>query len=112
MSQNNYTRSCNCKNKYIHINNVWHFFGIFIYFKKPLLGSFKLNFQKFQQLREKHAKYTCCCVFVIVTQWLEKQLYFHKLRLQLSTISTSISTNFPFSAKPFANYFVSNISSR
>jgi len=22
MSQNNYTRSCKCKNKYIHINNV------------------------------------------------------------------------------------------
>jgi hypothetical protein len=35
-------------------------------FQKIGFGSFKLNFPKFQQLRNKNAKYILCCAFVIV----------------------------------------------
>jgi hypothetical protein len=35
----------------------WHFF----------------NFSNFQQLKNKYAKYTLCCVFLIVTQWSKQK---------------------------------------
>jgi hypothetical protein len=36
-------------------------------FQKTKFGSLKFNFLEFQQLRNKYAKYTLYCVFVIVT---------------------------------------------
>ncbi len=41
-------------------------------FKKTRFDGFKFNFSEFQQLRNKYAKYTLYCIFVIVTQWLEQ----------------------------------------
>ncbi len=86
------------------------------------LSNFKLNFSEFQQLRNKYAKYTFCCVFVIITQWFwdnkyllnnffftsweldSQQVKFNKYPLKISP--------FFFWAKHFANYLASNISHR
>ncbi len=45
----------------------WHFF----------------NFSDFQKLKNKYAKYTLCCVFLIVTQWSPKK----KLLIVLANIN-------------------------
>jgi hypothetical protein len=66
-------------------------------------NSFKLNFSEFQQL--KYAKYTVHCVFAMVTQWLGEINRFLTI--------WQISVVFLFSSpRPFANYFVLNISRR
>jgi hypothetical protein len=54
-------------------------------------------------------KYTFC---VIIPNFWDGKIVFHKLGIQFSTISTNINNNFPvYSTRPFVNYFVPNISS-
>jgi hypothetical protein len=71
------------------------------------------NFPEFQQVGNKYAKCTFCCVFVIVPQMVGTvNKNFHNLRVWFSTTLANIDSIISFSTKPFVNYLVLNISSR
>jgi hypothetical protein len=50
--------------------DVQHFLVKYLLFKSLSLINFKFQISKFQHMKNNYAKYTFCCVFVIITQWL------------------------------------------
>ncbi len=77
---------------------------LFIYFQKMRFNNFKLNFLELQQLRNKYAKNTLYCVFVMVTQLSEQYIVFHKLRVSSSTNLTNVN-NFIYLFSCFFFFF-------
>jgi len=50
-------------------------------FYKTRFSSFKMNFQKFQQLRKKYAMYTFELLFLIITNGWDNKEIFDELRV-------------------------------
>jgi hypothetical protein len=86
--------------------------NIYVFYKTRFC-SFKMSFQKFQQLRKKYAMYTFELFFLIMSNGLDNKEIFNELRVQFSTISANISKiSLFFLARPFENYCELNISCR